>query len=73
MEKERILKDIKLFEKNIKSLEDNKIVDMARRYYVDAKYYLNKGDFFTAFGCINYAHGLIDALRMEGFKDGKTL
>ncbi|HDM22974.1 MAG: DUF357 domain-containing protein [Thermoplasmata archaeon] len=73
MEKERILKDIKLFEENVKSLENNKIVDMAKRYYVDAKYYLSKGDFFTAFGCINYAHGLIDALRMEGFKDEKTL
>jgi len=73
MEKERILKDIELFEKNIKSLENNKIVDMARRYYVDAKYYFDKEDFFTAFGCINYAHGLIDALRMEEFKDGKTL
>jgi len=73
MEKERIMKDIKLFEKNVELLENNKIVDMARRYYFDAKYYLSKGDFFTAFGCINYAHGLIDALRIEEFKGRKTL
>jgi len=73
MEKERIMKDIELFEKNVELLENNKIVNMARRYYFDAKYYLSKGDFFTAFGCINYAHGLIDALRIEEFKGGKTL
>ncbi|MDH7507725.1 MAG: DUF357 domain-containing protein, partial [Candidatus Thermoplasmatota archaeon] len=25
-------------------------------------YYLEKNDYFTAFGCINYAHGLLDAI-----------
>ncbi|MCD6170829.1 MAG: DUF357 domain-containing protein [Thermoplasmata archaeon] len=64
---ERTEKDIKLFEKNIDKIKDDKIKDMAYRYYKDAKYYLLKGDYFTAFGCINYAHGLIDAIR---FKDG---
>lgn len=61
----RIRKDIKIFEENCKELENNKIVEMAKRYYEDAKYYLAKKDYFTAFGCINYAHGLIDALRMK--------
>ena len=73
MESERIIKDIKMFEKNIKKLGNDKITDMATRYYEDAKYYLSKGDFFTAFGCINYAHGLIDALIMKGFKDGEEI
>jgi len=73
MEKDRIIKDIKLFEINVKMLKDEEVVDMATRYYMDAKYYLSKEDFFTAFGCINYAHGLIDALRTKGFKDEKNL
>ncbi|MCK5636423.1 MAG: DUF357 domain-containing protein, partial [Thermoplasmatales archaeon] len=28
----------------------------------DSKYYLEKKDYFTAFGCINYAHGLLDSI-----------
>ena len=30
----------------------------------DSKYYLEKEDYRTAFGCIEYSHGLLDALRM---------
>lgn len=67
---DRIKKDIALFEKNIKEIDDEEIVDMARRYYEDAKYYFQKKDYFTAFGCINYAHGLIDALRIKLNKFG---
>ena len=62
---ERIKKDIKLFEENRKEVDDTQILEMAERYYQDAKFYLEKKDFFTAFGCINYAHGLIDAVRMK--------
>lgn len=61
---DRIKKDIELFEKNFKEVKDDEIVDMAKRYYEDAKYYFSMGDYFTAFGCINYAHGLIDAIRL---------
>jgi hypothetical protein len=62
---ERIKKDIELFEKNCREVEDKEILEMAKRYYEDAKYYFSKGDYFTSFGCINYAHGLIDAVRMK--------
>lgn len=68
---ERIDKDLKLFEKNIKELgsikmgvKDEKIVDMARSYAQDTTYYLEKEDYLTAFGCITYAHGLLDAVRL---------
>jgi len=67
-EKERIEKDIIMFEENLKKLNDknfklhNKIVELATQYFEDSKYYLNKADFFTAFGCINYGHGLLDAV-----------
>ena len=65
-ERKRITKDIVTFEDNVKkvtiSLDTQKIVELASQYYEDAKYYLNKKNYFTAFGCINYAHGLLDAV-----------
>lgn len=68
-EKTRIQKDIIMFEENIKELEqkdetllkDPRVV-LGSQYYEDAKYYLEKKDFFTAFGCVNYGHGLLDAV-----------
>ncbi len=67
-DKTRIKKDIVMFEENLeefnkkKITNKNKIIELATQYYEDSKYYYNKNDFFTAFGCINYAHGLIDAV-----------
>lgn len=68
-EKTRIKKDIVMFEENISLLEGKKLAipqektaELAKQYYEDSKYYLDKGDLFTAFGCINYAHGLLDAI-----------
>jgi len=68
-EKTRIEKDIVMFEENLQKMqqrgtdgEQNKIVELASQYYEDAKYYLEKKDYFTAFGCINYAHGLLDGV-----------
>ncbi len=67
---ERIEKDIDLFTKNIKEIESIKIdeeeelvVQMARNYSRDTEYYLKKKDYLTSFGCITYAHGLLDAIR----------
>ncbi len=51
-----------LADKNKKLLEDPRIT-LASQYFEDAKYYLDKKkDYFTAFGCINYGHGLLDAI-----------
>ncbi|MCK5030139.1 MAG: DUF357 domain-containing protein [Thermoplasmatales archaeon] len=68
-EKTRIEKDIVMFEENLQKLNDktsklhnNKIVELATQYYEDSKYYLEKKDYFTAFGCVNYGHGLLDAI-----------
>ncbi len=68
-EKTRIKKDIVMFEENLQKMqqrgidgEQNKIVELASQYYEDTKYYLEKKDYFTAFGCINYAHGLLDSV-----------
>ncbi|MCX8197862.1 MAG: DUF357 domain-containing protein [Candidatus Micrarchaeota archaeon] len=66
-DRQRIESDIIQFYQNAKEIEESEqnreILDLARRYCEDAKYFLAKKDFVTAFGCINYAHGLIDALR----------
>lgn len=64
---ERIEKDIKIFLENLSrfnpsSEKEEEILNLAKAYCEDARYYLDKGDLFTAFGCINYAHGLLDAL-----------
>jgi hypothetical protein len=64
---ERIEKDLRMFENNLSKFSpstkvEEEILSLAKDYYNDAKYYLEKGDLFTAFGCINYAHGLLDAL-----------
>jgi len=68
-EKTRIQKDIIMFEGNIKKIKhkdinatQRKTIELASQYYEDSKYYLGEKDFFTAFGCINYAHGLLDAI-----------
>jgi len=39
----------------------DEFLDMASRYFRDAKFYTEKGDFVTAFAACNYAHGWIDA------------
>ena len=44
---------------------DADVVEMAKQYCEDTKYFLEKKDYVTAFGCINYAHGLIDAYRKK--------
>ena len=36
-------------------------LDMAQRYYRDAKHFKEKGDIVTAFAALNYAHGFLDA------------
>jgi len=65
----RIKKDIVMFEENITKTEELKLTDaqektieLATQYFEDSKYYLEKKDYFTSFGCINYAHGLLDAI-----------
>ena len=68
-ENTRIKKDLIMYEENIKNIEkinlddsQKKIVNLASQYYQDSNYYYSKKDFFTAFGCINYAHGLLDSI-----------
>ena len=44
----------------------SRVVELARAYVSDARYYLEKGDAETALAAIAYAEGLLDALRWLG-------
>ena len=50
-----------------KAAED--FLDMAKRYYEDAKHFEKKGDIVTAFAALNYAHGWLDAGARLGIFD----
>ena len=49
------------------SAED--FLDMATRYFKDAKFFQEKGDIVTAFAALNYAHGWLDAGARLGLFD----
>lgn len=66
-EERRIREDIEQFYRNVGKVRNAEIAELATRYCKDAEFYLKRRDYVTAFGCINYAHGLIDAARrLEG-------
>ncbi|NOZ80301.1 MAG: DUF357 domain-containing protein [DPANN group archaeon] len=44
-------------------------LDMATRYFSDAKFFKEKGDVVTAFAALNYAHGWLDAGARLGLFD----
>jgi len=46
-----------------------RVVENAKAYLDDARFYLAQGDVFTALACIAYAEGLLDALRHLGLLD----
>jgi uncharacterized protein len=65
----RIRKDIDMFQESVgkmKSVElegkEKAVYDLAVDYRNDSESWLEKGDFYTAFASISYAHGLLDAL-----------
>ncbi len=55
----------------LKGKEDQAVdfLDMASRYYSDAKFFAQKNDSVLAFAALNYAHGWLDAgARIKLFK-----
>jgi len=66
---ERIHKDIVSFGDRLSGLKDiamekkeKEIVELATLYSKDAEDWMDKGDLYTAFASISYAHGLLDAI-----------
>lgn len=47
------------------------VVDGAKRYFEDAKYYFGKGEYDVSLASIAYCEGLLDALRMLGLVEFK--
>lgn len=71
---ERVLAYIKNVEIFLNKVENTstdllptRIIELARSYLTDAKYYYERGDFVTSLSCIAYAEGLLDALRTMGY------
>ena len=68
---ERLLKEFSITGKalematqNVVSGKENaakEVLDMAGRYFSDAKHFEKQGDMASAFGALNYAHGWLDA------------
>jgi len=80
--KEKLEKYIKITEKAIKKVKLSKnpninedaaieILEMAKRYYKDALYFKEKGDYINAFAAVNYAHGWLDTAAFIGLFDVK--
>jgi hypothetical protein len=67
----RALAKVKIVEKGKidfkKAAED--FLDMAKRYFSDAKHFREKGDIVAAFAALNYAHGWLDAGARIGLFD----
>ena len=63
----KALKKIKIIEKHKKEAED--ILDLAKRYFDDARYFEKKGDLVNAFGAVCYAHAFLDIGARLGFFD----
>ena len=70
--KERIIIDIEKLDESLKKMEsieftnkEEELVERAKSYKEDSSYYLKKGDEITSFGCITYAHGLLDAIKLN--------
>ncbi len=62
LEKEfsRMKRALEIIKIKSKTKEASELLDLATRYYNDAKYFQEKGDWATAFGALNYAFGLLD-------------
>ncbi len=63
---EKALKEIK-----IKNKEADKLIDMSKRYFSDAKHFRDKGDIVNAFAAVCYAHCFLDAAALLGYLENK--
>lgn len=64
-------RSLKLAE-NISNSDARRVVDYAKRYVADSKYFLETGKPSTALASVAYAEGLLDSLTIIGVTDSKT-
>lgn len=67
----RALKKVKIVsdDRTVGKPQAEDFLDMAQRYYDDAKHFASKGDIVLAFAALNYAHGWLDAGARLGLFD----
>jgi uncharacterized protein len=63
----KALEKVKIVEKHRKDAED--LLDLAKRYYEDAKFFEKKGDLVNSFGAVCYSHAFLDIGARLGFFD----
>ena len=63
----KALEKVKIVEKHKKEAEE--LLDLAQRYYDDAKYFEGKNDLVNAYGAVVYAHAFLDIGARFGFFD----
>ena len=63
----KAFKKIKIVDKHKKQAEE--LLDLAKRYFDDAKYFEKKGDLVNAYGAVVYAHAFLDIGAKLGFFD----
>jgi len=63
----KALKKVKIVEKHKKEAED--FLDLAQRYFDDARYFEKKNDLVNAYGAVVYAHAFLDIGARLGFFD----
>lgn len=61
---EEAFKSLRLFDEKARE-----VVDLAKSYLRDAKYYLSRGDVLTSIAASSYAEGLLDALKIMGYAE----
>jgi len=68
---EKALNKVKIVSKGTIDFKKSALdfLDMATRYFNDAKYFSQQGDIVTAFAALNYAHGWLDAGARLGLFD----
>lgn len=57
---------------NTRNPDALRVIDYAKRYVDDSKYFLETGKPTTALASVAYAEGLLDSLSIIGMTDSKT-
>ena len=63
----RALEKVKVVDKHRKEAED--LLDLAQRYFDDARHFEKNNDLVNAFGAVVYAHAFLDIGARLGFFD----
>lgn len=78
MQEKRAGKSLEKLEARMKDAESlgfsqkyPEVFALASQYAADSRHYFEKKDFFSSFGCSDYAYGLIDALLIIEGKKGE--